>query len=227
MKFFTKLFPTKKKSEAPVESSISSLAPKVLTKKEDIEKIQPYLDKLKETIDAKGVNNIALTGSYGSGKSTILNTFKAQNDQYRYLNVSLAAFNKQEGDLAPLEKEKLERLLEVSILQQIFYHVKAEKIPESRFKRIINRKWWHFLLIAVLFVIWVISMIMLLKYDYLDKLNPETWKTDKPFSWYGLVFITLSFSGIGLLSKFILQIFSNSKINKVDIKGEIELGDNV
>src|SRR5690606_14806823 len=108
-----KFFFSKKALNKPTESSISSLAPKVLTKSEDIEKIQPYLKKLKETIDAKGVNNIALTGSYGSGKSTILNTFKAQNDQYRYLNVSLAAFNKQEGDLAPLEKEKLERLLEV------------------------------------------------------------------------------------------------------------------
>lgn len=227
MKFFTKLFPTKKKIEAPVESSISSLAPKVLTKKEDIEKIQPYLDKLKETIDAKGVNNIALTGSYGSGKSTILKTFKAQNDQYKYLNVSLAAFNKQEGDLSQLEKEKLERLLEVSILQQIFYHVKAEQIPESRFKRIINRKWRHYLWIAIPFVIWVISMIMLFKYNYLDKLNPETWKTDQSFSWSGLFFILISFTGIGLLSKFVLQIFSNSKINKVDIKGEIELGEKV
>lgn len=47
---------------------ISSLAPKVLTKKEDIDKIQPYLDKLKETIDTKGISNIALTGGYGSGK---------------------------------------------------------------------------------------------------------------------------------------------------------------
>ncbi len=227
MNVFTKFFASKKALNEPIESSISSLAPKVLTKPEDIEKIQPYINKLKETIDAKDVNNIALTGSYGSGKSTILKTFKALNPQYKILNVSLAAFNQKDGKLEPVEKEKLERLLEVSILQQIFYHVKPEKIPESRFKRIINRKWWQFLLIAVLLVIWVISMIMLLKYDYLDKLNPETWKTDQSFSWSGLFFILISFSGIGLLSKFILQIFSNSKINKVDIKGEIELGDNV
>lgn len=138
MKFFTKFFVSKKALNKPAESSISSLAPKVLTKPEDIEKIQPYLNKLKETIDAKDVNNIALTGSYGSGKSTILKTFKALNPQYKFLNVSLAAFNQKDGELELVEKEKLERLLEVSILQQIFYHVKPEKIPESRFKRIVN-----------------------------------------------------------------------------------------
>ncbi len=172
------------------------------------------------------MNNIALTGSYGSGKSTILKTFKALNPQYKFLNVSLAAFNQKDGKLEPVEKEKLERLLEVSILQQIFYHVKPEKIPESRFKRIINRKWWHYLLLAVAFIIWVISTILLIKYDYLDKLDPKSWHRNKPFSWSGLLFIIISFSGIGFLSKLVLQLFSNSKINKVNIKGELELGEN-
>src|SRR5690606_23849649 len=153
-----------------------------------------------------------------SGKSTILRTFKARNDEYKYLNVSLAAFNQKEGILDPLEKEKLERLLEVSILQQIFYHVSPDKIPESRFKRIINRKWWHFLLIALAFVLWIISSIVLLKYNYIDKINPETWKSNKPFDWVGLLFILISFSGIGLLAKLVIQLFSNSKINKVNIK---------
>jgi len=86
MKVFTKFFASKKALNKPTESIISSLALKVLTKPEDIEKIQPYLNKLKETIDAKDVNNIALTGSYGSGKSTILKTFKALNPQYKFLN---------------------------------------------------------------------------------------------------------------------------------------------
>lgn len=226
MKFLKSIFSSSKpKLDSPTKSSISSLAPKILTKKEDIEKIQPYLDKLKETINAEGVNNIALSGGYGSGKSTILKTFKNLNQNHEYLSVSLAAFNQKDGELDTPEKEKLERLIEVSILQQIFYHVAPEKIPESRFKRIINRKAWHFFLIAILFVLWVISMIMLLRYDYLDKLNPESWKRDLPFSWFGLFFIIVAFSGIGMLSKFALQLFSNSKINKVNIKGELELGE--
>lgn len=76
---------------------ISSLAPKILTG-EDKEKIQPYLDKLKDTILAKGINNIALTGGYGSGKSTIIKTFQHYNPEYEYLNISLASFNNKEDE---------------------------------------------------------------------------------------------------------------------------------
>lgn len=227
MKFFNKLFKSKNKSNELPESSISSLAPKVLIKPKEIEKIQPYLDKLNDTINAKDVNNIALIGGYGSGKSTILKTFKSLHPENEYLNVSLAAFNQKEGKLKNDEKEELERLLEISILQQIFYHVKPEKIPESRFKRIINRRWWHFLFIAVAFVIWVISIIILIKFDYIDKINPENWNAKKSFDWFSLFFVLIAFSGIGLLAKLVLQLFSNSKINKVNIKGELELGERV
>ena len=61
-----------KTKENEERTSISSLAPKTLTEEEDLKKIKPYLDKLKDTIETKGVNNIALTGGYGSGKSTII-----------------------------------------------------------------------------------------------------------------------------------------------------------
>lgn len=216
-------------------SSINSLAPKVLTKKEDLDKVQPYLDKLKDTINTKGINNIALTGGYGSGKSTIINTFKHLNPKYNYLNISLASFNKKTEDLNEnltpeqnkKQKEELERLLEVSILQQIFYHVKPTKIPESRFKRIINIPEWKIGIISIGFILWVSSCILLLKYDYLDKINPISWTTNKHLDWFVLSIFIIAFSGLGLFSKLVVKLFSNSQINKVNIKGELELGNNV
>ena len=53
-----------------------SLAPKVITEESEKEKIKPYLDALIKAVNTKDVNNIAITGSYGSGKSTILKTFQ-------------------------------------------------------------------------------------------------------------------------------------------------------
>lgn len=215
------------------KNTISSLAPKILTKKEDIEKIQPYLDKLNETIDTKGINNIALTGGYGSGKSTIIGTFKELNPQYKFLNISLASFNKKKSDDKlslddqKLQKEELERLLEVSILQQIFYHVKPNEIPESRFKRIINIPDWKIWGISLGFILWVSSSVLLLKYNYLDQINPINWNTKDSFDWFALFVFIIAFIGLGLFSKLIIKLFSNSKINKVNIKGELELGDNV
>lgn len=223
----------KRHKEYIKKETISSLAPKILTKKEDIEKIQPYLDKLNETIDTKGINNIALTGGYGSGKSTIIGTFKELNPQYNFLNISLASFNKKKSDGKlsqadqKLQKEELERLLEVSILQQIFYHVNPNEIPESRFKRIINIPDWKIWAISICFILWVSSAVLLLKYDYLDKINPNYWNTKDSFDWFALFIFTIAFIGLGIFSKLIIKLFSNSKISKVNIKGELELGDNV
>lgn len=240
------------------ETIISSLAPKILTKPEDIDKIQPYLDQLKDTLNTKGINNIALTGGYGSGKSTILKTFQHFNkEDYNFLNISLAAFNQKklkenfkeiydikinngktkevaEKEIANefketiISNEELERQLEISILQQIIYKVKPSNLPESRFKRIVNiPNWQLWLAIPISFIIWICSIVLLFKYNFLDRLNPNEWTfkfNDINLSAY-IVFI-ISFLGIGFFSKLIVSLFSNSKINKVNLKGEIEIGDN-
>lgn len=221
------LFDKKNVSVIDEVTSVSSLAPKILTKKEDLEKVQPYLDKLKDTLNAKGINNIALTGGYGSGKSSLLKTFQHWNkNEYNFLNISLAAFNKTEENT--LKNEELERQLEISILQQIIYKVNPVNLPESRFKRIVNIPNWKLWgLIPISFTIWLMSVILLFKYNYLDKLNPNTWTfrfKDLDFS-TNLIFI-FSFLGIGYFSKLVVELFSNSKINKVNLKGEIEIGDN-
>ena len=69
----------KEKTKTEKNNIISSLAPKELKRKEDLDRVKPYLDLLKDTINAKDINNIALTGGYGSGKSTILKTFQYWN----------------------------------------------------------------------------------------------------------------------------------------------------
>lgn len=57
------LFFKSKKNDEEV-STISSLAPKILKKEEDIKKIQPYLNKLKDSINVKRVSIMVLKGSY-------------------------------------------------------------------------------------------------------------------------------------------------------------------
>lgn len=217
-------------------SSISSLAAKTLTNREDIEKIQTYLNKLNDAIKAKGINNIAVTGSYGSGKSTIINTFKDIHNENEYLNISLASFNKKNGDVndgsdekksEKVKREELERLLEVSILQQIFYHVKPSEIPESRFKRIINVPTWKLWLFSSFLILWISSLVLLIKYNFLDKINPINWHLKDGIDWLSIVIFLITFIGIGYFSKSIIELFSNSKINKVNIRGELELGENV
>lgn len=206
--------------------SISSLAPKVLTEKEELERIAPYTDRLKDAIDARSITNIALTGGYGSGKSTILNTFQDLYTDYDYINISLASFkdNKQDN---PKENDDLDRQLEVSILQQVFYHVKPSTIPDSRFKRIINLTSERLFLFSFCLIIWVLSAFSLFKFGYIENLNPNTWDLSKSFSWTTLLSSVIFFSGIGSLCRIVIRLFINSKINKLNIKGEVELGNDI
>src|SRR5690606_36883588 len=97
-----------------------------------------------ENREEEDIKNIALTGSYGSGKSTILKTFQKnyKGTELQFLNISLATFKEEKPKFdqhrKPIEKDKKEllRLIETSILQQIFYHEEDKNIPDSRFKKI-------------------------------------------------------------------------------------------
>lgn len=83
------------------------------------------------------VKNIALTGPYGAGKTSVIKTFE-KNTNYNFLNISLAAFAnpKSEDGGATDINEAQGHAIERSILQQMIYGVPAKKIPYSRFKRI-------------------------------------------------------------------------------------------
>ncbi|CAL4868556.1 hypothetical protein MMA231_02838 [Asticcacaulis sp. MM231] len=78
------------------------------------------------------ITNIALTGPYGSGKSSIIRTFLKRYNSAT-LNISLAAFVPEVVDSsAVVTKQEIER----SILQQMLYGADANRLPLSRFKRI-------------------------------------------------------------------------------------------
>lgn len=137
----------------PKPESLSLLAPQIVDKSE-------YVSILKSAIDDEDVRNVAISGPYGSGKSSIIKTFEKYYPKYKCLNLSLAAFaeefqslqnesnsgNQTQGD-KPNNREQsfvdsnivqMEQL-EYSLVQQFFYHVKASGIPDSRFGRI--RRW--------------------------------------------------------------------------------------
>lgn len=224
-----------RKKPAPGHTTTLSLASKILTEADELARAQPYLDGLREAVDDPGIHNIALAGTYGSGKSTILKTFQSQNPQHRYLNISLASFTEanagpqqevpQNGNQG-LKAADMERQLEISILQQIFYHVHPFDIPDSRFKRIINIKPERIQAISFGLILWVTSVLVLFKANYIRYLDPSGWDFAKQLNGYAVVAILLFLAGVGLFARAAVRLFTNSKINKFNIKGELELGDN-
>lgn len=102
-----------------------------------------YAAALKFATDSSNVSNIALTGPYGSGKSSIIRSFLRSYPR-KALRLSLAAFlpeaddKQRESTKRRVTKQEIER----SILQQLLYGADADKLPLSRFKRIQTPGFW-------------------------------------------------------------------------------------
>jgi hypothetical protein len=97
-----------------------------------------YSAALKFATDSSNVSNIALTGPYGSGKSSIIRSFLKSYPR-QALHITLAAFLPEAGDeRRKVTKQEIER----SILQQLLYGADSDKLPLSRFKRIQSPRFW-------------------------------------------------------------------------------------
>lgn len=81
-------------------------------------------------------------------------------------------------------------------------------------------------MIAVGLILWILSVIVIFKFKYINQMNPASWIAKDSFDWIATLFFLFFFSGIGFFAKTFIRLFSNSKISKLNIKGELELGDN-
>lgn len=125
---------------------LEPLLPKDLTEKDaafkTVEELHEVIDK---ALDEGEIKNIALTGPFGSGKSSVLQTLRKRYKEFEYLPISLATLqanedsdNKAGLNIDDEQIELLNRKIEYSILQQLIYREKASTVPNSRFRRIIH-----------------------------------------------------------------------------------------
>lgn len=110
-----------------------------LAPKDDIEKSEEYFNAIDWALHNEDIYNIALTGPYGSGKSSILKSFQKSYIKYKYLNISLAAFDVKPSGTSGEERDDSNKI-EKGILQQLFYKVASSRIPYTRFRKIINTR---------------------------------------------------------------------------------------
>ncbi|MDG4984788.1 hypothetical protein OGZ51_11595 [Lactococcus lactis] len=96
-------------------------------KREDVNSYKLYFD---EALKNEKIKNIALSGNYGSGKSSILLTyFNGSEYENKKMQISLANFNS--GSTNP--KDNLLNI-EKNIINQILYQIPVSKIPLTNFK---------------------------------------------------------------------------------------------
>lgn len=129
-----------------------------LTPIQDADEDKVYTEMLAYAVSQQDINNIAITGPYGSGKSSVILTFQKSNPQWNYLNISLATFkdHNKEIESKDIDIETIEK----SILQQLFYTVDQKTIPKSRLKRIETITIWDLIQKTIFIILWGLSFLI-------------------------------------------------------------------
>lgn len=197
----------------PVDLENSSFTD--LTPIDDIDNVDPdwsYSKAISFALTNPRIKNIALTGPYGSGKSSIIRAYEKNNKNFKFLNISLASFNEEDKKIDPI-------LIERSILQQMLYGADTDKLPYSRFKRISVPTLPE--IKALLLVSWAI-VVFFLYHQRNELLNLESYSLTW-FVWVLLVDFAISLPVI-LISDLYKACFGLS-LNKISlINAEIEIG---
>lgn len=209
-----------------------------LTPISDIEE-SVYFEALDEKLSDNSIKNIAITGSYGSGKSSILESYFTKRKK-KALRVSLASFceSKDNNDDNQIicENRIDKNEIEEQILQQIFYQLSNNNIPYSGFKRIKhhNKKSINLHIIAV--IAWLISLIsipnifILLNSNIRTVLNIGLLKFWSQIKWFStiinILFLSFFLVGLYFILREITSILQKGQLKKIVMKSaQIELSE--
>ncbi|WP_210454448.1 pcar [Pantoea ananatis] len=134
--------------EISTADEYEALTPSIIEPQES----STYTDALNFACSRGDIRNIAVTGAYGAGKSSVLRTWKeCPDNDLRIMTVSLADFEMQsasrpkaepadkQGNTSSADDKKAaaeEKTIEYSILQQLLYKEKKSSLPYSRIERI-------------------------------------------------------------------------------------------
>ena len=234
------------------ENKIKDLLPALIEKtdksyvavKELGQVLQETLSPIAKDVPAgRRIKNIAITGPYGAGKSSIIQTLENDYPQFEYLNLSLATLRTDEvptksGDSDTNSKndsnaitsdndsiELLNRRIEYSILQQIIYKEESENVPNSRLRRIKHFKSSELVKYGISVIIFLLCFCIVFEPTWL---RVETFYSMFNFGktnfWIDLFCATIMMVESYFFIKKLIQAYSNSKLNKLNLKdGEIEL----
>lgn len=210
---------------------------KELTPNDNIENGDAYFEALKQAFENNKIKNIALAGPYGSGKSSIIQSFlkktetegfcKRESIKSKSLIISMATFlkandNKNDKKITKDDEDKIiidANEVEKGILKQLFYKVDPSKIPQSRYRKLHKISFWRtFLYVFLAFTIMLIFMYAFDTKLFLSLSN----KIDSIFVVNNLALTLLKYAIFNFIISFLITLFIKEVACKIHIK-EIKL----
>ncbi len=147
--------------------------------------IRIYEETLDFVFNNNDIKNIAISGPYGAGKSSILETYKKKNNDIKFIHISLAHFENPDKE----NKEELdikESVLEGKILNQLIHQIPPENIPQTNFKVKKKTNWWNSIVITLGIMIYIISLLHIIFFstwsNYIKTLSDSRFNSFLSFS---------------------------------------------
>lgn len=206
----------------PTETPYTSL-----TSNKKAEGIEAYSKSLEWALSEPDITNIAITGTYGSGKSSFIDTFINETKKTNFipLKISLATFKStsKEGETQNDGEDTTEttyssdiniEAIEKGILQQLIYHEKHSKTPNSRFSKIKKNNKWKIRITTLICCTLILSISYLVFNDKLKTLlsQNQTYFLNNWF--YYLNLLIISSIGILIINKLVV-FFQQNSITKI------------
>lgn len=188
-----------------------------------------YEDAIDYVFNNDDIRNVAISGAYSAGKSSILASYKKKHNDLSFLHISLTHFNSPEQE----EETKVsEPVLEGKILNQLIHQIPTDKIPQTNFriKKKINPK--GIIITTVEIVLLLISIIYfacfsILK-NFINTLSDTRLKPIFSLFTHPYALIVDGLLIVGLISFIIYRLlkFQKNRIifHKLNLQGnEIEI----
>lgn len=102
-----------------------------LTPANDID-ISVYEEAIDYIFENKDIKNVAISGAYSAGKSSVLESYKEKHKKLKFIHISLAHFRSAAEEAN--EENIKESVLEGKILNQLIHQIPVERIPQTNFR---------------------------------------------------------------------------------------------
>lgn len=95
-----------------------------------------YEDAMKYIFANDDIRNIAVSGVYGAGKSSVIESYKKAHPDKKFMHISLAHFETGDAKAMDSEDAKAERVtaLEGKIINQLVHQIDPQDIPQTMFR---------------------------------------------------------------------------------------------
>lgn len=178
-----------------------------------------YVDDIARAVADDDIRNIALTGSYGSGKSSILRDFKdSTKDDNNIIQISFSSLGaniqgyiNQAGADEHDRLNNLTNLIQKEIVKQVLFREKYKNIPYSKYKRVSSPR-----LVLVFFNAILISAALLalsLFNGWLTQLFEAA--SVSGFWWQVALSVDLLITAASLIAIIILSIAGKIRVDKI------------